>query len=146
MIKIAIMLKPPGKARLPEQSYRAGGELRGIISDENAPPIHAQGQAVVVAEAFAARLCVLATRIGGIREVVENGVTGMLVQPQDSQALAGGIEKLLTDSELRQKLAKSGFLRARRNYHWEKIAADFEGLYRALIEKDANTRSHNTGA
>ncbi|MBI2358798.1 MAG: glycosyltransferase family 4 protein [Deltaproteobacteria bacterium] len=85
--------------------------------------------------AFAARLCVLATRIGGIREVVEHGVTGMLVQPQDSHALAGGIEKLLTDPEQRQKLASNGFLRAQNEYSWERIAARFEDLYRVTAKK-----------
>ncbi|MBI2358795.1 MAG: glycosyltransferase family 4 protein [Deltaproteobacteria bacterium] len=100
-----------------------------------APASGAEGQAVVLAEAFAARLCVLATRIGGIQEVVADGVTGMLVQPQDSQALAGGIEKLLTDSELRQKLASNGFLRARTYFAWETVAARFEDLYQGIVEK-----------
>ena len=101
------------------------------------PTSDTEGQGVVLLEAFAARLCVLATRVGGIREVVEDGVTGMLVQPGDSQALARAIAKLLTDPELRRKLADNGFLRARNDYAWEIVAARFEDLYRGVVEKAA---------
>lgn len=87
--------------------------------------------------AFAARLCVLATRVGGIREVVEDGVTGMLVEPGDSRALARAIETLLDNPGLRQKLADNGFKRAENDYAWETVAARFEDLYRGVVEKAA---------
>ena len=139
--------------RLQQRTHGASGTLKvrfwGALRNELLPDFYAaadllvvpasdtEGQGVVLAEAFAARLCLLATRAGGIEEVVEDGVTGMLVQPGDSQALARAIAKLLTDPELRRKLADNGFLRARNDYAWEIVAARFEDLYRGVVEKAA---------
>lgn len=125
-----------------EQRVRFWGQIKNDLLPDFyaaadllvAPATDPEGQGVVLAEAFAARLCVLATRVGGIREVVEDGVAGMLVEPGDAQALARGIENLLTEPELRQRFADSGFLRARSDYAWEKIAARFEELYHWVIE------------
>lgn len=91
-----------------------------------------EGQGVVFLEAFAARLCVLATSIGGIPEVVDNGYTGILVGPRNPQQLSVAMEKLLRDRQLREKLANNAFARVK-NYSWEKIAEELEGIYRAIL-------------
>jgi glycosyltransferase involved in cell wall biosynthesis len=102
-----------------------------------APSIQAEsgdteGQGVVFLEAFAARRCVLSTRVGGIAEVVTDGATGLLVEPNAPRQLAAAMESLLSDAALRNRLAENGFQRVTQRYGWEKIAAAFETLYRKV--------------
>jgi glycosyltransferase involved in cell wall biosynthesis len=96
-------------------------------------PSDTEGQGVVLTEAFAARLCVLATEVGGITEVIEDGRTGMLVQPHNPQQLVSAIEKLLSNGRLREKLAENAFAIVKNNYDGEKIAMQFEALYREIL-------------
>jgi len=88
-----------------------------------------EGQGVVLLEAFAARACVVATRVGGITEVVEDGHRGVLVESRRPEQLAAAIEKLLNNEELRLQLAENAFDQVKRHYDWRKIAQDFEELY-----------------
>lgn len=102
-----------------------------------APSIRAEsgdteGQGVVLLEAFAARCCVLSTRVGGIAEVVTDGATGLLVEPNAPRQLAAAMETLLGNVSLRNRLAENGFQRVNQHYGWEKIAAGFETLYRKV--------------
>lgn len=108
-----------------------------------APSGDSEGLGVVLLEAFAARLCVIATRVGGISEVVEDGCTGILVEPRNPQQLAITMEKLLSNERLRAEMAENAFARVKRYYDWMKIASDFEELYRGLIQKESNVKSHN---
>jgi glycosyltransferase involved in cell wall biosynthesis len=107
-----------------------------------APSIQAEsgdteGQGVVLLEAFAARRCVLSTRVGGIVDVVTDGATGLLVEPNDPNQLAAAMESLLRDQSLRNRLAENAFQRVKRGYRWEQIAAAFETLYRKYEPKSA---------
>lgn len=92
-----------------------------------------EGQGVVFLEAFAARLCVLAAASGGIAEVVDDGITGILVPPRDPARLAAIMETLLTNRELREKLAENAFRKVTETYAWKKIASRFESLYRSVL-------------
>ncbi len=92
-----------------------------------------EGQGVVFLEAFAARLCVLATRIGGISEVVESGQTGLLVEPRNPEMLANGIAKLLNNTNLRARLASNAFEKVVAEYDWNNIAGSFEEIYRCAL-------------
>lgn len=98
-----------------------------------APSGSAEGQGIVISEAFAARLCVLATRVGGIREVVEDHYTGILVEPRNPQKLASALEALLGNPKLRKELANNAFARVKKHYDWEEITNQFEELYRAVL-------------
>jgi len=92
-----------------------------------------EGQGVVFLEAFAARLCVLATRIGGISEVVESGKTGLLVEPRNPEMLANNIAKLLNNTNLRARLASNAFEKVVAEYDWNNIAGSFEEVYRCAL-------------
>jgi glycosyltransferase involved in cell wall biosynthesis len=102
-----------------------------------APSIQAEsgdteGQGVVLLEAFAARRCVLSTRVGGIVDVVTDGATGLLVEPNDPNQLAAAMESLLRDRSLRNRLAENAFQTVTQRYRWEQVAAAFETLYRKV--------------
>ncbi|MGB5758962.1 MAG: glycosyltransferase, partial [Acidimicrobiales bacterium] len=71
-------------------------------------PSYAEGVPVVVMEALGSEMPVVATFVGGMAELVEDGVTGYLVRPGDPDQLADRIERLLGDRGLRQRMGKAG--------------------------------------
>jgi glycosyltransferase involved in cell wall biosynthesis len=82
----------------------------------------------VIMEAMATGLPVISTNIGGIPEMVVQNETGFLVQPGDSVALAGAIEKVIDDGQLAQGLGRAGYERARELFSIEKNVRDLSGL------------------
>ncbi|MCK4852084.1 MAG: glycosyltransferase family 4 protein, partial [Candidatus Omnitrophica bacterium] len=71
-------------------------------------PSRAEGFGLTVAEAMASGKPVAAFRVGGIPEVVEDGVTGILAQPESTASLGEALTRLLEDPELRQKMGAAG--------------------------------------
>ena len=92
-----------------------------------------EGTPVVAIEALAAGCPVVATRVGGVPDVVEDGMTGYLVKPRDTQALADRLEQLARDPELRRTLGVAGKERVRHRYAVERLIADTDELYRSLL-------------
>jgi glycosyltransferase involved in cell wall biosynthesis len=72
-----------------------------------APSIY-ESFGLIFLEAMRASVPVIGTTVGGIPEVVEDGVTGLLVPPRDSVRLADAVVRLLTDESLRLRLARTG--------------------------------------
>lgn len=91
-----------------------------------------EGQGVVFLEAMAAGLCVLATRAGGISEVVEDGYTGVLVEPRNPQQLANAMAQLLTDKRRRSVLVANALKKVKNTYSWPRIAMKFDDLYQSV--------------
>jgi glycogen(starch) synthase len=85
----------------------------------------------VLVEAMAAGLPVVATRVGGIPEVVADGVTGLLVPAGDATALAGALDRLLGDPALTARLGRCARERSGA-YAWPVLAGRIADLYRAL--------------
>jgi glycosyltransferase involved in cell wall biosynthesis len=75
-------------------------------------PTYAEGLPIAVLEAMAAGLPIITTPVGGIPELIEDGVDGLLIQPGDVQALAARIALLLGDAELRRQLGQRAQRRA----------------------------------
>jgi glycosyltransferase involved in cell wall biosynthesis len=71
-----------------------------------------EGFGIVLLEAMAAGVAVVATNVNGIREVVKNMHSGLLVPPKNPVALADAIIKLIENPEFRKKLVNEGFNRA----------------------------------
>jgi glycosyltransferase involved in cell wall biosynthesis len=71
-----------------------------------------EGLSIALVEALAAGLPIVATRVGGIPELVIDGEHGLLVPARDDRALASAIERLSTDASLRERFATSAFDRA----------------------------------
>jgi len=93
-------------------------------------------QSGVVMTAFAYGKPVVATNVGGIAEIVEDGVTGSLVPPQDPARLAEAIQELLTNETMRENMA----LKIRKkfgteNQTWDTIAAQTMDVYKSIIAK-----------
>jgi glycosyltransferase involved in cell wall biosynthesis len=81
---------------------------------------------------MAAGLPVVSTRNGGLPEVIEDGVTGLLVEPADADGLTVAIARLLDDPELRRRYGDAGRQRAAERFGWDRITAQTLELYRAL--------------
>jgi glycosyltransferase involved in cell wall biosynthesis len=87
---------------------------------------------LVLAEAMACGVPVVASCAGAIPEVVENGQTGLLVKPRDPCSLADGIESLARDKPRRQKMAREAIARAHANFTLEKAVAETLRIYDSL--------------
>ncbi len=91
---------------------------------------------IVLLEAMAAGLPVVASRVGGVPEVVVEGETGLLVDPGDTEALASAILRLVEDHALRARLGAHGRERAR-SYSWDGLIPRILAVYREALEERA---------
>jgi glycosyltransferase involved in cell wall biosynthesis len=82
------------------------------LFDVVAVPSHVEPFGLASLEAMAVEVPVVASRVGGIPEVVEDGATGRLVEPRNARALADGVARLLTDPSERQAMGRRGRQRA----------------------------------
>lgn len=94
-------------------------------------PSRLEPQGIVNLEAMAAGRAVIASRVGGVPEIVLDNETGLLVPGEDVPALAQAITRLATDAGLRQHLGDAGRAQAQ-NFDWSAIAAQYLELYRAV--------------
>lgn len=92
-------------------------------------PSWIEGLPLVVLEAMAAGVPVVATSVGGTPEAVVDGETGLLVPSRDVDALAGAIDALLSDPERAQRLGAAGRRRARERFDADAAAQRVVGLY-----------------
>jgi glycosyltransferase involved in cell wall biosynthesis len=95
------------------------------------PSIASEMFGMAVAEAMAAGLPVVATRVCGLPEVVADGETGLLISPDDPKALADAIIHLLKDSNLSERMGQAGRARVERLFSWDKTVAALERVYRS---------------
>ncbi|HLN65169.1 MAG TPA: glycosyltransferase family 4 protein [Symbiobacteriaceae bacterium] len=92
-----------------------------------------EGLGLVVVEAMAAGRPVVATRVGGVPEVVVDGETGLLVPPEDPGALAAAIRRLLRDPALAQRMGQAGRRRAGELFSDRRMAEQTAAMYEELI-------------
>jgi glycosyltransferase involved in cell wall biosynthesis len=90
---------------------------------------------IVVLEAWSAGLPVVATRVGGLGDLVEDGRDGLLVPPGDAPALAAAAGALLSDPGRGRALAVRGLEVVRSRYTWPAVADRLDGLYREIVER-----------
>ena len=99
-----------------------------------APSQKPEGMPMVLLEASACGLPMIATRLGGIPEVVQDGMNGLLVDnPQDSGELAGKVLALLKDAALRQRLGQKARERILERFSWPRIAREQEAVYDKIL-------------
>ena len=119
-----------------------GGDVMAL-SDVAALASHEEGFPNVVLEAMARARPVVATRVGGVPEAVEDGVTGILVPPRDAGAMAGALLRLLRDPRLAAEMGARGMERVRRDFTVDRMVRAHEDLYAELLARAA-TRRHET--
>lgn len=95
-------------------------------------PSHHEGLPTVLLEAMASGCPVVATAVGGVPDVVEDGVNGLLVQPQAPQDLAAAMRSLLADPQRMEALGWQARQSIEKRFSWENSAARFLSLYSQL--------------
>jgi glycosyltransferase involved in cell wall biosynthesis len=93
-----------------------------------------EGFGVSVLEAMAAGKAVIASRVGGLEELVSDSVTGLLVAPRDVDGLARAIAKLAGDRKLLREMGRKGRARLQANFTIERMAEQNEDYYYGLLE------------
>ncbi|MGA8212342.1 MAG: glycosyltransferase [Candidatus Sulfotelmatobacter sp.] len=96
-------------------------------------PSRAEGLPNAVLEYMAAALPTVASKVGGNVEIMKDGVTGLLVAPENADALAAALLQLLRDPCLADRLGTNGREYVRQNFSFEKLVERIDGLYSDLL-------------
>jgi glycogen synthase len=137
----------PERKALEREAKRIGvGDrllFEGFLAHERLPAVLAHADLLVLPsiyeelgtvllEAMQAGLPVVASKTGGIPDVIEDGVNGLLVPPGEPGALARAIDRLLAERDLARQLSKGAQERAK-DYDWEVLAERVLAVYRGVI-------------
>jgi glycosyltransferase involved in cell wall biosynthesis len=93
------------------------------------PSIWEEAFGLPVAEAMAAGLPVVASRVGGIPEIVDEGVTGLLVEPDDVSSLAEALDGIAESESRRLEMGAAGRRRAIERWSWDRAAEGYRTLF-----------------
>jgi glycosyltransferase involved in cell wall biosynthesis len=144
--RLVLVGEGPERARLEELVAGLGLEDRVAFAgwvdppwtatwafDVLAMPSFMEGFPLVIVEAMLAGIPVVASAVGGIPEIVVEGETGLLVPPNDADALAASLRRITDDAELRTEMAARCRSVALEHFTAQTMAANFEQLYRELL-------------
>lgn len=98
------------------------------------------GFELTLAEAMAAGVPVVASKVGPIPEVIADGETGILVPAEDPKALADAVIQLLGDSSLRKRMGEAGKKRVLEKFTVQKMVSQYEALYERLVAEKMGGR------
>jgi glycosyltransferase involved in cell wall biosynthesis len=93
-----------------------------------------EGTPVSVIEALAAGLPVVATAVGGVPDVIRHEETGMLIPPGDPAAFAAALDRIVADTDLRQRIVRRGRTEVERRFGCERLISDMAALYYRVLE------------
>ena len=127
-----------GKVWLPGARTDVAGILRGL--DIFAMSSLAEGTPGSALEAMASGLPVVGTRVGGIPEVIDEGITGLLVPPSDPAAMADALGRYAGAPELARQHGAAGRERILRKYNMPAMVAAYKSLYDTLCERKTKFR------
>lgn len=94
-----------------------------------------EGFGLTIVEAMMSGLPVVATKVGGVPEIADEGRASILVPPRDPQSLAAAISRLLTDDERRRQMGQVGRAHALAHFTARRYVSDVEELYLSLLTK-----------
>jgi len=110
------------------EAYRSAAVFTLPSTNDNFP--------LVIAEAMATGLPVVSTQIGGIPTLVDEGVTGLLVPPRDTDALAAALQQILTNPDLAQHLGEAGRRKAVNQLTWSRQANVTDQLFVEVLKRE----------
>jgi D-inositol-3-phosphate glycosyltransferase len=90
-------------------------------------------------EAMACGTPVIGSKVGGIKYSVIHGATGLLVPPNDPEALAGSIDQLISDKQLLAQMSRNSLKRVNQEFSWAHIARQADRLYQNVILSSRHT-------
>jgi glycosyltransferase involved in cell wall biosynthesis len=145
-LKVVIAGEGPDRQAIENMIQRFGLQSSVILAGHHSdmPGIYAaidifvlpslnEGLPMTILEAMAASKPVIATRVGAIPSVIKEGETGLLVDPGDADGLRDALARLLSDSDLCQRLGAAGHDWVRRNYTSEAMAMKYRQMYGEVL-------------
>lgn len=93
-----------------------------------------EGLGIAILEAQAIGVPVLASNVGGIKEIVKDGETGLLFEPKDSEAIFKSIERLVSNQDLAAKIVEQANKQVRANFDYKIMVKNYTDLYLTLIK------------
>jgi glycosyltransferase involved in cell wall biosynthesis len=158
-LRVEIAGSGPQRAKLEEElvEFGLGGrvEFLGWVDNLNTVlprwdifvmPSLEEGFPVAALDAMAVGLPVVATRVGGVPELIEDGKTGWLVPPRDVEALASRLRVLLCNPELRANVGAAAHAHVSTRFDAAHMAEDFAGLYDELLTEIGKGARNRTGS
>jgi glycosyltransferase involved in cell wall biosynthesis len=103
------------------------------VMDVFALTSRSEGMPQTIMEAFAAGVPVVASRVGGIPEMVEDDRSGLLFTAGDEEGLAHALGKVLRNPELARRLREAARERVEEKFHVRRMAADYHGHFVELL-------------
>ncbi len=156
--QVVIVGDGPNRAEIENEIDRLGlrhrVHLTGFVPHDQVPAVLAHADVFVMpsiyeelgsalVEAQWAGVPIVASRVGGIPDVVEDGITGVLVAPRDPTALAGAVDDLLSDPGRAHTLARRGQAAATR-YDWTRLGAQVLDVYQTVTgQRTATPSAHH---
>jgi glycosyltransferase involved in cell wall biosynthesis len=149
-VKFVIIGEGPEKVKLKELAKTLKVSERiiflGFVSSDDLPRYYSacdifalpslyEQFGLVLAEAMACGKPVVSTEVGAIPEVVENGKTGLLVEPKNPTQFAEALLKLANDKNLRKKMGGAGRKKAEKEYDWNIIARKYLEEYEKIVKR-----------
>jgi phosphatidylinositol alpha-1,6-mannosyltransferase len=92
-----------------------------------------EGFGVALAEASACGLPVIAGRSGGVAEAVKDGETGLIVDPEDQDAVSAAVMRLLDDQLLARRLGQAGRKAVETHYNWDRVIRDLREIEAQVV-------------
>lgn len=113
-------------------------EMAGVMAgfDLLVVPSHFEGFGIVIAEAMAAGVPVIASRASNLPELLDDGVEGRLVPVRDPAALAAAITELALDPARRVAMGEAGQARARRDFRIERAIDEYEAVLAGIVNSE----------
>ena len=149
-LKVVIVGEGPDRREIEGMIQRFGLQSNVILAGQHSdmPAIYAamdvfvlpslnEGLPMTILEAMAGSKPVIATRVGAIPKVIQDGETGLLVDPADSDGLRDALVRLLTDSDLCSRLGAAGHDWVSHNYTSEAMALKYRQMYDDVLGTSA---------
>jgi len=149
-LKVVIVGEGPDRNEIEGMIHRLGLQSNVILAGQRSemPDIYAamdvfvlpslnEGLPMTILEAMAASRPVIATRVGAIPKVIQDGETGLLVDPGDMNGLRDALARLLTDSDFCCRLGAAGHDWVSRNYTSEAMAMKYRQMYDDVLSTPA---------
>ena len=111
-------------------SFNAGMDVICLTSDNEGTPVS-------LIEAQASNVPVITTDVGGVKDIVEEGKTGFVVNKGDLEDYVKKLGNLINNKELRTEMSSNGWNFVKEKFHYTRLAKDMEKLYRKLLKKNA---------
>jgi len=158
-LRFRIVGAGPRRSELEELSHARGlaSQVEFLGHREDVPSLLAAADAFVLPsrseafpngaiEAMAAGLPVVASDVGGLRDLIENGRTGVLVPPGNPEALAGALHSLIDNPAGAEAIGRAARGEVQQRYSFDRMVASFEDLYLSGLRTRVSARPHEAEA